>query len=265
MSAVLLRTESASSSQIEEITAGVRQLALAELGESRSPNANTVVGNVRAMEAALALSDHIDIGSILAMHAALLTAQAGWEQHAGMIREQPVWIGGHSPVTAAFVPPHAERVVDALTDLIAFIDRDDVPVVAQAAIAHAQFETIHPFVDGNGRTGRALLHAILRAKGLLTHASAPVSAGLLRDTAAYFDALTSYRDGDVRPLIECFAAASRFAATSGTALVGNLLGELEASRTLLAGLRPQSKAWEVVPNWPRSLPSTRASWRMCSE
>ncbi|GAB2612190.1 Fic family protein [Pseudactinotalea suaedae] len=248
MSAVLLRTESASSSEIENITVGVRQLALAELAESRSANARTVIGNVHAMEAALALAGRLDTDAILGMHRALLSTQRGWEQHAGQLREQLVWIGTRSPVTAQFVPPQHHLVPDALTDLTTFMAREDLPVIAQAAIAHAQFETIHPFVDGNGRTGRALVGGLLRGKEILRSTIAPVSAGLLRDPDGYFAALTAYRTGDIAPIIARFSEASRYAATSGTTLVDALLEQVQMSREQLGRVRPQSHAWSVLPH-----------------
>jgi Fic family protein len=85
--------------------------------------------------------------------------------------------------------------------------------LVHAALAHAQFETIHPFADGNGRTGRSLIHAMLRAKSLVRHTTIPISAGLLTNTPAYFDALTSYRRGDVVCIVSrltdaCFAAVA---------------------------------------------------------
>lgn len=247
MSAVLLRTESSSSSQIEQITVGVRQLALAELHESQSVNAGTVVGNVRAMNAALELAGGLDLSAILAMHHALLTRQPGWEMHAGQLRRQVVWVGGYSPVVADYVAPHHDRVPGAIADLVAFMARDDIPVVAQAAISHAQFESIHPFVDGNGRTGRALVHALLRAKQATVSTTAPLSAGLLRHQDGYFDALTAYRNGDIAPIIERFADAGRFAARSGMALVDELAIHVERAKEALAGLRPQALAWQVLP------------------
>ncbi|WP_239099992.1 Fic family protein [Phycicoccus sp. CSK15P-2] len=98
--------------------------------------------------------------------------------------------GGSGAAPRDVVPPVAGRVPAAIDDLVDFVSRDDLPALAQAAITHAQFETIHPFVDGNGRTGRALLHAMLRAKGVSQHVSVPISAGLLTDTDGYYDALT---------------------------------------------------------------------------
>ncbi len=250
MHSILLRTESASSSQIENLTVGARQLALAELGQSRSANATLVVANVRTMEAALALADRLDEDTILALHAELLSAQRGGDARAGHYRRGLVWVGTSSvtPRGAAHVAPQAELVPAAMGDLLRFIQRDDLPVLPQAAVAHAQFETIHPFEDGNGRTGRALVHAILRAKSVMAHTTAPVSAGLLVDTAAYVDALTAYRTGNARPIIEQFTRASRYAATTGMRLVDDLAAQLEEARVALADVRRQASAWRVLPH-----------------
>lgn len=249
MTSVLLRTESASSSQIENLTAGARNLALAEIDEATSTNARLVVANVRAMEAALALADRLDSDAILAMHAELLANQSGWEHHAGRYREQLVWVGSSAvtPRGAQHVAPQAELVTPAMADLVRFMQREDLPVIVQTAIAHAQLETIHPFVDGNGRVGRAVAHALLRAKGLLTQTTAPVSAGLLHNTAGYFEALTDFRAGDGRPIVERFSEAARFAARSGAELVDALAVEIEAALDRLAHLRSDATAKRVLP------------------
>ncbi|GAA1318911.1 Fic family protein [Leucobacter albus] len=249
MSAVLLRTESASSSQIEHLTTSAKQLALAEIAESDKHNARLVVGNVRAMEAALRLADSLDTESILSMHRELLSRDALLSAHAGRLREEAVWIGGDNagPIGAEFVAPHHSHLPASLDDLVTFIRRTDLPALAQVAIAHAQFETLHPFVDGNGRTGRALSHAMLRSLGLATHATVPLSAGLLVDTSSYFAALTNYRAGDAGPIMRRFADAARFAAATGRDLLDALALELERSRELLAGVRKQSAAWKVLP------------------
>lgn len=249
MAAILLRTESASSSQIEQLTTSAKQLALAEIDEGGKSNALTVIGNVRAMEAALALSTDITEGSILQMHAALLRHQAGSEQDAGQYRQEQVWIGAGSagPRLAEFVAPRPSLIPAAMADLIRFIRRQDLSVLVQVAVAHAQFETIHPFVDGNGRTGRALAQSILRNKGLVGSTAVPISAGLLRDTGRYFAALTSFRAGDAGPIIREFAAASRIAATTGVQLVDDLVAELEESRARMQGLRADAAAWSLLP------------------
>lgn len=220
--AVLLRSESASSSQIENLTSGAKQLALAEIGQSAATNAQLIVGNVGAMRAALALADRITPQAVLDMHHALLVgSQPGI---AGRWRTEQVWVGGYGygPHAAEFVPPHHEHVPGLVDDLVAFVRRTDQPVLIQAAIAHAQFETIHPFPDGNGRTGRALVHAMLRGGGLTQNVTVPVSAGLLADTGAYFDTLTAYRAGDPAPIVATLANASFAAITNARRLVADL-------------------------------------------
>ena len=249
MTAILLRTESASSSQIEQLTTSAKQLALAEIDEGDKANALTVIGNVRAMEAALQLSDEISEDSILAMHKALMVLQRGSEQDAGRYRSEQVWIGpGEAgPRLAAFVAPYHQRIPGAIADLVGFVKREDISVLVQVAVAHAQFETIHPFPDGNGRTGRALAQSILRNKGLVGSTAVPISAGLLVDTERYFAALTAFRAGDAEPIVSGFASASRIAATTGTQLVDDLVAELEDSRRRLKGLRSDAAAWRILP------------------
>lgn len=242
--AVLLRSESAASSHIEHLTVGARQLALAELGAPASRNAEAVSGNVAAMRAALDLADSLDLSTVLTMHRALMGVN---DPHSGRLREQQVWIGGTAagPHGAMFVPPHHTRVAAALKDLLAFVGRTDMPVIAHAALAHAQFETIHPFTDGNGRTGRALIHAMSRHAGLTQRMTVPVSAGLLADVDSYFESLTQYRHGRpdaiVRRVIDAVFAALRNART--------LLLDLQSIRARWTGAiraRSDSAVWKAV-------------------
>lgn len=242
---ILLRTESASSSEIENLTSGARAIAEAELGERETGNAAQIVRNVRTMEAALSLADKIDGESIIAMQEALLGTFApnltgGW-------RDEQVWIGGSSlsPHLADFVPPHQYRVPTAMDDLVAFIGRTDIPVLAQVALAHAQFETIHPFPDGNGRTGRAVVQAMLRHGRVTTNIAVPVSAGLLHDVKDYYNALAAYRRGELRPIITAFTRAAGYAVVNGRQLVRDI-GSVEADwETKMRGLRSDAAARRV--------------------
>ena len=250
MAAVLLRTEAASSSQIEQLTTSAKQLALAEIGEGDKANAREVVGNVHAMEAALSLAGYVSEESILAMHKALMLHQRGFDPLlAGRFREEQVWIGpGEAgPRTADFVAPHHDRVPAAISDLVRFVQRQDLPVLLQVAVVHAQFETIHPFPDGNGRTGRALAQSILRNKGLVRSTTVPISAGLLVDVDRYFAALDSFREDHAAQIIHEFARASRIAAATGSDLVNDLAAQLEESRAKLAGIRSDAAAWRILP------------------
>lgn len=218
--ALLLRSESSSSSQIERLTSSVRNVALAELSSKAPANALLIAGNVAAMREALGQSGEISIDSICTIHDVLMR---GTRETPGL-REEQVWIGGspYSPHGATFVPPHADRVQPCLEDLVAFGVRDDIPPIAKAAIFHAQLETIHPFTDGNGRTGRALLHRMLAADEVLLHTMLPVSAGLLHDVGRYMGALDAYHDGAVEPMIECLADALELAAVIGSRIASDV-------------------------------------------
>lgn len=243
--AVLLRSESAASSQIENLTASARAIAEAELPGGRAKrNAEMIVANTAAMQAAVALSDTVDANAILAMHRALM---ANEPRHTpGEFRTEPVWIGGGStPIGATFVGPRHELVPGAIDDMIAFARRADVPALPQIAVAHAQFETIHPFTDGNGRTGRALVQAMLCNKGLTRQVTVPVSAGLLADTGAYFAALTAYRDGHAAPIVERFSLASVLAIANGRQLVADIRGIRENWNGLITA-RSDSAVWKVA-------------------
>lgn len=222
-SAILLRSESAASSEIEQLTASAKSIALAELGRNAGKNSRLIVGNVRAMEAAIAMAEDLDASTIIAMQGEILREDQ--PEHTGKWRDQPVWIGGgysSSPHTAVFVPPHEGRVPALMLDLVSFARRVDLPALPQIAIAHAQFETVHPFPDGNGRTGRALIQAMLRRLGVTRNVTVPVSAGLLRDTRGYFDALTAYRSGDIGPIVRALAEASTDAIANGRRLAVDL-------------------------------------------
>ena len=234
--ALLLRSESSSSSQIERLTSSVRNVALAELSSKAPSNALIIAGNVAAMREALGQSGDIGIDSICAIHDALMR---GTREEPGLRKEQ-VWIGGspYSPHGATFVPPHADLVRPCLEDLVAFGAREDISPIAKAAIFHAQFETIHPFTDGNGRTGRALLHRILARDEVLLHAMLPVSAGLLHDVERYMGALDTYHDGAVEPMIECLADALELAAVIGSRIasdVDEVLGGWASANTDRSG------------------------------
>ncbi|WP_330183878.1 Fic family protein [Nocardia sp. NBC_01503] len=202
LSRLLLRAEAIASSRIEGLEVGARRLLRAEAaqaleGQSTDVTATEVLANIDAMALgvnSIRRGETITVEVLLDVHRRLLTGTR-LEQHGGRFREQQNWIGGSSfnPCSAAYVPPPPELVPGLMVDLLAFCNGDDLPAVAQAAIAHAQFETIHPFVDGNGRTGRALIHLILRRRGLAQHVVPPVSLILATWTQSYIDGLVSFR------------------------------------------------------------------------
>jgi len=199
---LLLRAESVASSKIEGLQVGARRLLRAEaaygLGErSIDVTATEVLGNIDAMVFAVqnvGVSDAITLDLLLEVHRRLL-AGSFLQRHGGRFRDLQNWIGGsdYHPCDAAFVPPPPELVPDLVDDLLAFCNSDSLPAVAQAAIAHAQFETIHPFIDGNGRTGRALIHMILRRRGLAPRVLPPISLVLATWAKDYVGGLAATR------------------------------------------------------------------------
>lgn len=228
LAGALLRSESVASSKIEHLSASQAEVGLAMLrGVPVHAAAAHVAANVRAMTAALAQGDEqreYHVADVLALHRLLLEAdpyEGGW---AGRVRDMQNWVGGgdRSPHGALFVPPAPQRVPGLLDDLVRFCRRTDVHPVAQAAVAHAQFETIHPFTDGNGRTGRALVHVVLRRRGLARRTVVPVSTVLLADVEGYFEGLDDYRAGRLDAWLARFAAATSVAASAGQGLANDL-------------------------------------------
>lgn len=243
--AVLLRSESAASSQIEHLTASARAIAESELGLGSRRNAALVVANTRALVAAIELAGRVDAASVLAMHRVLLGESD--PEHAGRWREEQVWVGGSSlgPHDADFVPPRHGLVPAALDDLFDFIHREDLPVLAHLAVAHAQLETVHPFTDGNGRTGRAVMQAMARAKGLTRSVTVPLSAGLLHNTDRYVAALTAYRGGDVEPIVTVVADAA-FAAVGNARHLVEELHDVRSSWEQRVRVRRGASTWRIA-------------------
>ena len=258
---LLLRSEAAASSQIEHLTASARQIFTAELGGVGKRNAGEIVSNTRAMRTAIELSDRLTTETVLAMHEVLLRGDHRHE--AGRFREEAVWIGtsGRTPVGADYVAPAWERVPSLVEDVMEFARRLDLPRLAQVAVTHAQFETVHPFTDGNGRTGRALLQAMLRSNELTQNVTVPVSAGLLTDTAGYVRALTDYRRGDIEPIIRLLAEASFEAIGNARELVDEISSIRARWRTAVTARRDSGiwQALDVVARQPVLNASTLAA------
>jgi Fic family protein len=199
---LLLRAESVASSRIEGLQISPRRLlradAARDFGEPPSDvGAAEVLANIDAMTFAADGVRHgepISVEMLLEIHRRLLEPTR-LREHGGTIRTVQNWIGGSSynPCTAAFVPPPPDTVEYLLDDLCAFCNTESMPAVAQAAIAHAQFETIHPFVDGNGRVGRTLIHMILRRRGLTRRVLPPISLVLATWADRYVAGLNATR------------------------------------------------------------------------
>ena len=227
--ALLLRSEAMASSRIEGYALSERNLARALIDpRAARGTARTVAANVVAMEEAIALGDAdrpLAADDIRAVHRTLMAAEPA-RITPGEFRREQNWLGGRldSAIDARYIPPPEDEVEGLMADLVAFINRDDLPGLAQAALAHAQFETIHPFLDGNGRVGRCLIHVVLRRRGIAPRFVPPVSVVLAARADAYVDGLVGYREGRVPEWCASFAGACERAARLSTELAGAIAG-----------------------------------------
>jgi Fic family protein len=223
-----------------------------------------VLANVDAMAYAIADRDgEVTVERIVEIHRRLL-APTRVAAYAGAIRTEQNWIGGSdfNPLSAHYVPPPAEEVPRLLMDLCAFCNSDALPAVAQAAIAHAQFESIHPFADGNGRTGRALIHIVLRRRGLGVHATPPVSLVLATRAKDYIGRLDATRvDGPVsspkssaaaNSWIAFFAAACVRAVSDAESFEQRVTQIQSEWRSRVAGARADSAARALLEHLPEA-------------
>lgn len=252
----LLRSEAVASSRIEGLVLSQRRLARAEAEEAdtRDETARSVLGNVAAMEEAVTLGSTarpLRLSDVLAIHRALMLATTT-PQIAGELRDRQNWIGGnaYNPSRADFVPPPPELVKDLMRDLVAFLNRIDLPPVVHAAVAHVQFETIHPFADGNGRVGRALIHVVLRRRGLAPRYVPPVSLVLATDAKAYVAGLNTFREDRPTDWVLLFAQALERAAGKASELALRLAELQERWRERAGGPRRHSSAEALIVQLP---------------
>jgi Fic family protein len=210
----LIRTESVASSKIEHIEASADDYARALGGIKSNDSATSMVAATHAITAMVDRAGHsgeITLESILDAHHTLMISDPQDGRYAGKLRTVQNWIGGSdfSPRGAIHVPPPPEMVADYMDDLLLFMGRSDIHPLAQAAIAHAQFESIHPFTDGNGRIGRALINAVIRRRGLTTTTVTPLASAMVAGRQRYFDEINNYRDGEIHPFVRSIANAAQ--------------------------------------------------------
>ncbi len=257
---LLLRTEGIASSFIEGVAAPTADVALAEAAPGADlGDATWVAANLAAVTQAIADHDRpLSVELLCEWHATLMAGSPMPRRHVGVIRREQGWIGGTSPLDAALVTPPPDRLDELLRDLTAYANRDDLDPVAQTAIAHAQFEIIHPFADGNGRIGRVLISWLLVGRLALVTAP-PVSVRLAAERSSYLAGLTLFRLGFHDRWIQWFADAVTGAGRAQVALV-DAVTELETRwREQLAAprdghaLRRDALAWRVLDLLPRHL------------
>lgn len=239
---VLLLCEAAASSQIENQPASARAIMSGRLGAQVGRSAELVAAGTRSTQRAIDLARDLGPTAIRDVHRVLLAEQP--RRSPGEWRQEAVWIGprADSPLGADFVAPVFARVPGLIDDLTGFAGRWDTDPLVSVAVSYAQFETVRPFTDGNGRTGRALVQSLLRRRGVTRAVVVPVSAGLLADLDGSRAALTAYRRGDIDPVVRSFADASLRAVRNARLLVaqldgirGSWNGRLEARRDSVPG------------------------------
>lgn len=259
---LMLRAEGVASSFIEGVTAPVVEIVLAEASDEAGPSAAAwVAANLAAVTEALeaAHARPLTVETLSRWHRTLMTGSPTPSRHVGIIRDEQGWIGGTSPLDAHLVTPPPEEVPALLDDLIAYVKRDDVDAVTQAAIAHSQFEIIHPFADGNGRVGRVLIAWILvRRLSLVT--PPPVSVRIAADVGGYGSGLVLFRMGDHNAWVRWFADAVSGAGRAQQELVISVeklqrewRERLAAPRDGTTRLRSDAAAWRVLDLLPRYL------------
>ena len=258
---LLLRTESIASSKVEGMQVNARDLARAEArletGGKAGSTAAEILANIDAMELAIhraAGSSAVTVPDLVNIHAALM-ASAPNQHVSGLVRTEQNWIGGnnYNPCGASFVGPPPQEVARLLDDLCHAINDDALPPVIQAGLVHAQFEAIHPFLDGNGRTGRALIHVVLRRRGLTQLYVPPISVVLASDKGSYIAGLNDYAKGDVEAWLTAFAAATAQSASLASRYLVQVQALQDHWRAMLrtaANPRADSVAWAIIDVMP---------------
>jgi Fic family protein len=222
---LLLRFEGVASSAFEQIRAPLEEIAAAELTMLMTGPSAWVADNLAVVSAAVdsARSEQLTTASLLEWHRRLMDHATSQTEIAllGAYRDRPVWVGGNSPREAAYVAPPHELIGPLMDDLIEFANADVFDVVTQAAIVHAQFESIHPFADGNGRLGRVLISWLI-VRQLRVLVPPPFSVFVARDPGGYLSGLTLYRMGELAPWVRWFATTLERSASTATTLIGEV-------------------------------------------
>ncbi len=241
--AMYVRREAVLSSQIEGTQSSLDDVLAFEAsapGQVQPLDITETVNYVRAMSRGLELLETLPLSARLvrAVHKELLTGVRGQERQPGHFRRTQNWIGstGCTIETATFVPPPPGDVVDQFAQLELFLNDDSLPPLITAALAHAQFETIHPFSDGNGRVGRLLITLVLIERRALARPLLYLSLFLKENRGEYYERLMAIRvRGDWEGWLEFFL--NGVAVTADDAMrVASAIAELRAAHLRLAGI-----------------------------
>ena len=257
-----VRKEAVLSSQIEGTQSSLSDLLLFESGEAPG----VPINDVQEVSNYVAALNHglerlrggfpLSLRLIREIHDVLLSKGRGSDKRPGEFRQSQNWIGGSRPGTAVFVPPPPELVLDCMGALELFLheDRPDLPVLVRAGLAHVQFETIHPFLDGNGRLGRLLITFLLCAAGALHEPILYLSLYFKQHRSAYYDSLDRVRTkGDWEAWLDFFLIGVRDTADQAAAAARRVLAVFEDHRRKIGALgRPAASVLRVFEHLQRS-------------
>jgi Fic family protein len=249
---LLPRAEGIASSNIEGLRAPAAQVAAAELDEAAVPRgAALVADNLAVVTDALAHArgHRLTIADLHAWHARLMH-NSGLEPHlVGAFRATQGWIGGRGPQDAAYVPPPADHVPALMDDLVAFANGNDPDVITQAAVGHAQFETIHPYGDGNGRIGRLLVLWTL-ARRLDVSVPPPTSVLIARDPGGYLSGLYWFRSDELARWVKWFADIVESSAAASLDWANDVETLMSTGRSRIADVRADAAAHSILEILP---------------
>lgn len=239
-----VRKEAVISSQIEGTQATLRDVLTYEATEKtdRPEDVHEVCNYLAAISYArkeIARPKGLPLSSRLLCetHKRLMKGVRGADKQPGEVRRSQNWLGGTRPGNARFVPPPAEMVPQALSDLDRWIHAEDpLPPLVRTGLAHVQFETIHPFLDGNGRIGRLLIALLVEHWGLLNSPVLYLSLAFKRHQTEYYDRLSNVRtQGDWEGWVAFYLACVREAADDGVSTAQRIASVLNRDRQNLAG------------------------------
>ena len=234
--------EANTSSKIEGTKTEMDEVLIAkeQINPEKRDDWQEVWNYINAMNTAIKELETLPISNRLIknIHAILLNSVRGEAKQPGEFRRSQNWIGGASLATAYYIPPHHNEVGELMSDLEKFLHNEEiyVPHLIKIAIAHYQFETIHPFLDGNGRIGRLLITVYLVSKGLLRKPSLYLSDFIEKNKSAYYEALTKVRtDNDLIHWIKFFLEAVIVTANNGAQTFQNILALKQEMDALIVG------------------------------
>ena len=239
-----MRKEALMSSQIEGTQATLEDILDPMIDENANQNVEDVINYVKATMFAIRRLKELPLCNrlICETHAILMEGARGQEKTPGEFRRSQNWIGGHGSTlkTARYIPPTPEDMQEAMHALEQYINNtespDNLDVLIQAALVHYQFETIHPFLDGNGRVGRLLVTLFLMEKHALSAPLLYISYSLKRNRTEYYDRMTLVRKtGDYEQWVYFFLAAILEAANDAIEAIDKLIALHEKNSVLLQG------------------------------